>query len=139
MTPWRSRGYLDLAAGQSCIKCGAPHCVSAHYSGLMAHKVGKGGAQKAADIVSAHLCDKCHKEFDNYEAGNDDARAVDFLLLCWQTLLRNMEQGVTSIVTYAGQMQIQITPRIERKPPRRRKSRCTAAANQVKRPAGGFA
>lgn len=46
-----------------------------------------------ADLVSAHLCDNCHTYFDSYQGGgNNDTRAAEFLMLCWMTLLRNIEQ-----------------------------------------------
>jgi hypothetical protein len=100
MKPYRSREYLDLAyaCNSHCMKCGATPCEPAHYSGLMADKLGKGGAQKVADLVCAHLCRKCHVEFDNYAKGNDDARAVDFLILCWRTLLALVDAGQVSVV-----------------------------------------
>lgn len=122
MTPYRDRAYLDLAAGQPCISCGAPCCVSAHYSGLMAHKVGKGGAQKSSDVVSAHLCAECHLTADSYAGGNDDARAADFLLNCWRTLLRNIDAGLVSLTVHASPIQ-RVQPR-ERVAGRRRKSAC---------------
>ena len=91
----RSRKYLDLAEGQACVKCGINDgtVVSAHYSGLYGHRLGRGGSMKAHDFCSAHLCGKCHREFDSYAAGNDDARAAEFMLLILETLARNLRNG----------------------------------------------
>lgn len=96
MKPHRSRKYLDLAEGQSCIRCGAHDgtVVSAHYCGRYQHRLGRGAGQKAHDFCSAHLCGRCHTEFDTYAAGNDDARAAEFMLLILETLARNIRRGV---------------------------------------------
>lgn len=82
MTPYRSRAYLDLVylPGVRCAKCGgvATEFVPidpAHYSGAWADRFGKGAGQKCADLVCCPLCRVCHTAFDNYEMGNDDARA----------------------------------------------------------------
>lgn len=93
--PFRSRRYLDLAEGQSCIRCGADDgtVVAAHYCGQFQHRLGKGMGQKCADVVSAHLCGKCHADFDQYRMGSSDARDAEFLALCWDTLLRNIRNG----------------------------------------------
>jgi hypothetical protein len=60
---------------------------------MFAARFGKGGAQKSADLVSCPLCRKCHDEMDTYAAGNDDARAAEFMALCWVWLLRNIREG----------------------------------------------
>lgn len=97
--PHRDRAYLDLAyaPGVVCLRCGATPCEPCHYSGYLAHKVGKSGACKSADAVSAHLCRACHVALDTYTEGNDAERAAQFLMLCWQTLLRNLDTGRASL------------------------------------------
>lgn len=98
----RDRAYLDLAyvPGTRCMCCGGMPCEPCHYSGELAHKVGKSGAQKASDVVSAHLCRACHTAIDQYESGNDAERAADFLMLCWQTLLRNLDAGHVTLTVH---------------------------------------
>lgn len=95
----RDRAYLDLAyvPGTRCLRCGGWPCEPCHYSGYLSHIVGKGGASKAADLVSAHLCRACHVALDTYTNGNSAERAADFLMLCWQTLLRNLDAGHVSL------------------------------------------
>lgn len=68
--------------------------VRAHYSGVMAHRLGKGVAQKCGDHASADLCMHCHAEFDGYARGNDYERATEFLILCLETLARDFKEGV---------------------------------------------
>ena len=138
MTPYRSRPYLDLVYldGVRCAKCGAQasgfmQTDPAHYSGLFSDRLGKGGAQKCADIVSCPLCRKCHTDFDLYRTGNDEKRAAEFLLLCWEWLLCNLDAGRVELVVHSHPVQ-RPAPR-ERVAGRRKPSRCTAAANQVKR------
>lgn len=87
---------LAAAEGQSCIKCGREDrtVVAAHYSGLGAHRLGRGGGVKCHDNVAADLCGECHASMDSYADGNDYERAVDFLILCHQTMTRRLRQKV---------------------------------------------
>ncbi len=91
-----SKRYTDAAKGQPCIKCGRQDgtVVAAHYSGLYASRLGKGGAVKAHDHCTAHLCGVCHSYMDSYAEGNTDGRAVEFLLLILETQTRCIQEGV---------------------------------------------
>lgn len=94
-----SRKYLDAAKDQPCIKCGRQDgtVVAAHYCGLYANRMGKGGAKKVHDHCVAHLCGVCHQYFDTYRDGNTDGRAVEFMLLILQTQARMIEQRKMTI------------------------------------------
>lgn len=94
---YENRAYLDLAyvPGKTCVRCGSPGgepCEPCHYSGKYGDRVGRGGSRKAPDL-HAELCRACHNHFDQYEGGNDDARAAEFLLLILKTLARNLHDG----------------------------------------------
>ena len=93
---YRNRAYLNTAKDEPCIKCGRNDgtTVAAHYSGLGAYALGKGMGTKVSDAVTAHLCSDCHSEFDSYAAGNDERRSAEFLLLCFRTLLKNIDRGI---------------------------------------------
>ena len=60
---FRSRKLLDAAKGQSCQNCGADDgtIVCAH-SNL--YEDGKGKGMKADDLMTAHLCARCHDWYD---------------------------------------------------------------------------
>lgn len=142
MTPWRSREYrrLSYVEGKTCIRCGRLGCEPCHYSGLYSDQLGKGGAQKSLD-VTADLCRECHIYFDLYKGGNDDTRAAEFLLCIMKTLHRNLQLGLVLLVVTTepktlSDVATHSSPATMKKGKR---SRCTAAANQVKRPASGFA
>lgn len=94
-----SKRYTDAANGQPCIRCGKQDgtVVAAHYSGLYASRLGKGGAVKAHDHCVAHLCGECHQYFDAYRDGNTDGRAVEFLLLILETQARMIQQGAMKL------------------------------------------
>ena len=93
--PIRSRKLLDKAEGESCIRCGINDgtIVAAHYSGIMAHQIGKGKGIKVDDLATAELCSKCHLEMDSYENGNDYERATEFLIMIMKTLNRRWYRG----------------------------------------------
>lgn len=67
---FRSRKLLDAAKGQSCQNCGADDgtIVCAH-SNL--YEDGKGKGMKADDLMTAHLCDRCHVWYDQRKIGPD--------------------------------------------------------------------
>lgn len=89
----------QAAKGQSCVKCYANDgtVVLAHYSGKYSNRFGNGMGRKSNDLVGAHLCDKCHRYFDSYEAGNTDERAAEFMMLCFLTIIRLEEQGIIEV------------------------------------------
>lgn len=90
-----SKPLLRSAEGQPCVRCGAEGTtVSAHYSGYMAHALGKGMGSKVDDTATAELCYKCHAEIDQYVDGNDLERSVEFLILILDTINRRWHRGV---------------------------------------------
>ena len=103
---FRSKSYLDSAKGQSCVNCGRKDgtVVAAHYQGLRAHAFGKGKGIKPSDLMTAHLCSRCHKDADSYEWSNlpdKTLRQIDvseaFMYLILKTIERNIEQGVLEV------------------------------------------
>ena len=64
--------------------------VLCHYSGPWQHRFGKGRGIKGNDLAAAELCARCHKWFDEYEAGNTVERSEEFLAMC---LLTNMRRA----------------------------------------------
>jgi len=94
--PYRNRRILDAAKGETCVRCGANDetVVAAHYSGMGAHRLGKGMGQKADDHCVAWLCIACHQEMDSYSEGNGDARAAEFLMLILETQRRLLDRGI---------------------------------------------
>jgi len=144
MTLWRSRQYLDLSyvEGKTCLRCGKDSCEPCHYSGMYSDRLGKGGAQKSFDAAVADLCRECHIYFDLYEGGNDDARAAEFLVLCLETLHRNLLlahaylEPLTCPVRREGLPEKGggASPDATLVPPsRRRKSRCTRSSKTIER------
>jgi len=133
-TPWRSRSYLDLsyADGKTCLRCGALGCEPCHYSGRYSDQLGKGGAQKSFDLT-ADLCRTCHRHFDLYEDGNDDARATAFMLLILKTLHRNLQLGLVDLSVRRGGLPEREgatnTPTLP--PPSRRRSSATSRPSKV--------
>lgn len=100
--PMRSRRLLDAAEGQACVICGSTQeTIAAHYSGLYASSVGKGLSEKAWDHVSAQLCWRHHVEMDGYVHGNDDARAIRFMLAIFETQRRLFDRGVLVVAPRA--------------------------------------
>jgi hypothetical protein len=151
VTPYRSREYLDLVYldHAACMACGGVRSDNrpidpAHYSGLMAHRLGKGGAQKSFDIASAPLCRFCHTDWDTYVNGNSDARALDFALWCLQWLHTNLQLGHITLTVnshvrdpLASKCHATARQELARKPTRagkkRRGSQCTASSKTVPR------
>ena len=72
---FRSRKLLDAARGQSCQNCGADDgtIVCAH-SNL--YEDGKGKGMKADDLMTAHLCVRCHEWYDQRKSA--ECPAGDF-------------------------------------------------------------
>lgn len=148
MTPWRSRQYLDLSyvEGKTCVRCGRVGCEPAHYSGQYSDRLGKGGAQKSFDAAVADLCRECHIYFDLYHAGNDDVRAAEFFVLCFETLHRNLQMAHAYLEPLTFPARREGLPEKEgvcpaashSLPPsrRRKKSRCTRSDKTVPRGAG---
>ena len=93
---YRNRAYLNTAKDEPCIKCGRNDgtVVAAHYSGLGAYALGKGMGTKVFDLATAHLCSRCHAEFDNYQDDNTIERSQEFLMLILRTLKKNVERGI---------------------------------------------
>ena len=94
--------YLAAAKGQSCVRpaCGKNNgtTISAHYSGKYSNLLGKGRGIKCHDIFVADLCVDCHSYFDQYESGNDDARAAEFMICVHLTILRRWQMGVIGMI-----------------------------------------
>jgi Protein of unknown function (DUF1364) len=92
----QSRKLLDAARGQSCALCGNDDgtVVAAHYSGLYSSALGKGMGQKAWDFCAAHLCHRCHSDLDGYSGGNNEERAVRFMVAIFKTQKRLFDAGV---------------------------------------------
>lgn len=86
-----------LAQGQSCVRCGIEDgtIVCCHYFGPRRHSYGGGMSCKGSDVVSAHLCAKCHRFMDSLSRDKDQRwiHSEEFLHLCWLTWLRLIEQG----------------------------------------------
>lgn len=102
--PYRNPKILAFAKDQPCVLCGATGTtVAAHYSGKYATSLGKGMGQKTDDHCVAYLCAMHHAEFDTYSTGNDDERAIRFMLAIFKTQRRWLEKllptGVTRTVT----------------------------------------
>ena len=95
--PQRDNALREDARHEDCIRCHAPHAVSAHYCGIGKHMLGGGASLKSHDIATAWLCDKCHKEFDGYEAGNSYERGWEFLMLILKTIVKRIERGTIVI------------------------------------------
>lgn len=85
----------NAAKGQSCIRCHADDgtVVLAHYSGRYSERFGKGMGRKSHDMAAAHLCQKCHSYFDEYKDGNNDERAIQLMICCILTSMRNYDNG----------------------------------------------
>lgn len=92
----KSPKLLKAARGQSCALCGADDgtVVAAHYSGLYSNALGKGMGQKAWDHCTAHLCHRCHTDLDTYADGNNEERAIRFMVAIFKTQKRLFDEGV---------------------------------------------
>lgn len=92
----KSPKLLEAARGQSCALCGADDgtVVAAHYSGLYSNALGKGMGQKAWDHCTAHLCHRCHTDLDAYAEGNNEERAIRFMVAIFKTQKRLFDEGV---------------------------------------------
>ena len=116
---------------------------------------GKGAGMKAHDCYAVPGCRACHMELDQGSRLTKDERKhiwmrafLRYLPMLWlRGLLMpgDMADILRSRPEEAWRTGLPVVEGAERtasrspSPVRRRKSRCTAAANQVKRPAGGFA
>ncbi len=102
----RSKPMLAGAKDQSCVNCGVSDgtIVSAHYTGLRGHLLGKGKGIKCHDLMIADLCYKCHHSFDVGYDGSSFEKKIDlseqFLYLIAQTLLRRVDQGIITVKGY---------------------------------------
>lgn len=96
---WRSRTYLDAAAGKQCVRCGAQNgtTVPAHYTGLRQHTYGKGYGEKCSDITTADLCMSCHTYFDQPQQRKSVEASEDFLHCIVLTVLRRLRDKVLVI------------------------------------------
>lgn len=95
----RSRKLLDYAEGQSCVMCGADDgtIVCAH-SNLGEHGKGKktgsgAGSLKASDICTAHLCFRCHADYDQGKTMTREQRRDFILTAIVRTVMRLLDQG----------------------------------------------
>jgi hypothetical protein len=87
-----------LAAGQSCVACGAKDetVVAAHYFGPRRYAYGGGLGKKGHDAVMAHLCGRCHSRMDS-ESRDKDRRwelSEEFLHYCALTWIQLVDQGL---------------------------------------------
>jgi len=57
--PWRSKAYLKLVRGESCIVCGSPFDVQAHH---LRHAEKSGMGRKVDDRWVVPLCVSCHMD-----------------------------------------------------------------------------
>lgn len=90
MTP---RTYLALAKDQTCVLCGSDHgVVSAHYTGPRQHSYGKGRGVKGSDLITAHLCHDCHKDFDTPMSRKSIEQSEEFLHAVALTIIRNTDK-----------------------------------------------
>lgn len=102
----RSKPMLAGARDQSCVNCGVSDgtIVSAHYTGVRGHLLGKGKGIKCHDLMIADLCYKCHHSFDVGYDGSSFEKKIDlseqFLYLIAQTLLRRVDQGIITVKGY---------------------------------------
>jgi hypothetical protein len=96
----RAPSLLLAAKGRSCVKCGAEDgtIVRAHYSGKGSLRFGKGTAIKGHDIIAADLCVRCHTQFDSHVAGNDYEACWEFLMLCFDTLVRDWRDNKIGLI-----------------------------------------
>lgn len=86
---YRNPKLLKLAAGQSCVNCGAQDgtVVSAHSN------FGKGMGLKASDSSIMHLCFRCHTEYDQGSTMNRYEKREFAEKMNGRTLKRLLEQG----------------------------------------------
>jgi len=93
--PYRNPKILRYAQDYPCIRCGRDDgtVVAAHYSGLFSNLLGKGMGQKPHDHCVAHLCRDCHIDYDAYTKGNNEGRAINFLMDILLTLERLLRDG----------------------------------------------
>lgn len=91
------RDYHKEIRLMECVACGHHQAEVAHYSGKYSDQLGKGISKKAWFHCAAGLCRTCHKFFDNYEDGNDDARAAMFMLMILKTqhVYHMTKQGIS--------------------------------------------
>ena len=80
--------------------------VAAHYTGLRQHRLGKGRGIKCSDIFTAHLCSKCHAEFDSISNSNFQDRTMrkidqseQFMFWIMKTWERLYSQGKIKIIS----------------------------------------
>lgn len=89
---YRSRKLLDCARYQSCVMCGADDgTIVAAHSNLGEH--GKGKSLKAHDAASAHLCFRCHTEYDQGKDMSREERRDFILTAIVRTVMRLFDQG----------------------------------------------
>lgn len=89
--------HTQAAKNQSCVRCGIEDgtIVLAHYTGPMAHKVGKGKGLKGHDLAGAWLCRVCHDLLDGRTPSEwtPEERALELAVLSLQTVCIRYEQG----------------------------------------------
>lgn len=95
--PHRDQKLRDDANHEECIRCHAPHAVSAHYCGIGKHMLSGGAGLKVHDVATAWLCHKCHSEMDSYEATNSYERGWEFLMLILKTIVKRIERGTITV------------------------------------------
>jgi len=85
---------LIKISDDGCIKDGLPIAANAHYNGMLNLLFGKGIAKKCHNLLTAELCDDCHKEFDSNSLGHKSMEAShDFMKCILLTIIRRFEAG----------------------------------------------
>lgn len=93
---YRNRKFLDLARGMPCASCGAQDdTVVAAHSNMLQH--GKGRGIKAHDWAVAHLCFRCHREYDQGTSMNRREKEAFFLNAALNTYGMMMKLGLLEI------------------------------------------
>jgi hypothetical protein len=90
----RKDAPLIKISDDGCIKDGLPIAGSAHYNGMLNLLFGKGIAKKCHNLLTAELCDDCHKDFDSNAHGRKSMEAShDFMKCILLTIIRRYEAG----------------------------------------------
>lgn len=91
----------QAARGQKCIRCKFEDetVVCAHYSGPRRLDLGGGLGEKVHDLISAHLCQKCHLWVDQLSKNKESRweQSEEMLFLCAMTIIRLYSQGIITV------------------------------------------
>ena len=146
MSNFRSRALLDLAyelpcTGRITADCGNSMGEPAHANEAI---WGKGKSLKAHDFAFAAMCRSCHAELDQGSTMSRESRQfiwlrghVETMRLLWERgFLRVAARPLDDCLSPSNRQPPRSKKQIASaafRPSRKRASRCTAAANQVKR------